>query len=97
MSSKAALPAGVTPVSDKSIGPEQLATLQIRKVIFHDVPRKAKGKEQAPTLSEVECAIDPNKIGLLKDKLKRCDWVQAPHTHWTCSPQPESPQCTKTR
>lgn len=55
----------------KSIGRDQLATMVVRKVIFHDIPRKQKGKEQAPTLSEVECTIDPGKIALLKDKLVR--------------------------
>jgi hypothetical protein len=65
-----------TPVPDKLIGLPQLATLQIRKVIFHDGPRKVKGKDQAPTLSEVECTIDLEKIGLLKDKLVRVFGVQ---------------------
>lgn len=48
-----------------------LATLQIQRVIFHDIPRKVKGNDQAPTLSEVECTINPGKIALLKDKLIR--------------------------
>jgi hypothetical protein len=59
------------PVPDKGILREQLATLQVRKVIFHDVPRKVKGQVQSPTLSEIECAIDPVKVALLKDKLVR--------------------------
>jgi hypothetical protein len=87
MSSKP-VPAG-TPVPDKSIGSPQLATLQIRKVIFHDVPRKVKGKDQAPTLSEVECTIDPEKIGLLKDKLVRVLGSSAAYD-LELHPQPES-------
>ena len=53
------------------IAREDLASLQIRAVIFHDVPRKIKGQDQAPTLSEVECSIDPGKVLLLKNKLVR--------------------------
>lgn len=55
----------------KLIGPPQLATLQIRRVIFHDIPRKRPGQAQAPTLSEIECTIDRSKIELLKGKLVR--------------------------
>jgi hypothetical protein len=60
-----------SPSGEKIIARDQLATIQIRRVIFHDVPRKVKGQDQSPTLSEVECAIDPTKIALLKDKLVR--------------------------
>jgi hypothetical protein len=87
MSSKAAL--AEAPVPDKSIGPPQLATLQIRKVIFHDVPRKLKGKVQTPTLSEVECTIDPSKVGLLKEKLVRVLGSSASY-ELDLHPQPES-------
>jgi len=59
------------PSSSKAISRDKLATLQVRKVIFHDVPRTIRGQEQTPTLSEVECAIDPGKVALLKDKLVR--------------------------
>lgn len=60
-----------SPSGEKIIARDQLATIQIRRVIFHDVPRKVKGQDQSPTLSEVECAIDPTKVALLKDKLVR--------------------------
>jgi hypothetical protein len=87
MSGKAA-PAGAS-APDKSIGQAQLATLQVRKLIFHDVPRKIKGTEQTPTLSEVECTIDPAKIGLLKDKLVRVLGSSAGYP-LDVQPQPES-------
>src|ERR1017187_5653622 len=61
----------VTAPSSPDIARDQLATLQIRRVIFHDVPKRIKGQEQAPTLSEVECTIDAGKAALLKDKLVR--------------------------
>jgi hypothetical protein len=50
---------------------EHLASLQIRRVIFHDIPRRMKDQKQVPTLSEVECTIDPSKSTLLKEKLVR--------------------------
>jgi 37-kD nucleoid-associated bacterial protein len=67
MSSKAA-PAAT---SGTDIPREQLATLHVKRVIFHDIPRRIKAQEQAPTLSEVECTINPSKVALLKDKLVR--------------------------
>lgn len=73
----------------KSIGPTELAALQIRRVIFHDVPRRVKGKDQSPTLSEVECTIDPGKIGLLKEKLVRVLGSSAAY-ELDLHPQPES-------
>jgi hypothetical protein len=75
--------------ADKLIGRDKLATLQIRKVIFHDVPRKARGREQAPILSEVECTIDPTKVALLKDKLVRVLASSAAYD-LELQPQPES-------
>jgi hypothetical protein len=33
---------------------DQLATLQVRRVIFHDIPKKVRGSEAGPTLSEIE-------------------------------------------
>lgn len=56
---------------ESRISRSELAALQIRKVIFHDVPQKVKGTDQSPTLSEVECPIDPGKVALLKHKLVR--------------------------
>jgi len=80
--------AGV-PFPDGLINRDKLATLQIRKVIFHDVPRRFRGEVQTPTLSEVECAIDPAKIALLKEKLVR---VLASSSAYDLElqPQPES-------
>jgi hypothetical protein len=87
MSSRAASAGSPTP--GNSIGPPQLATLQIHKVIFHDVPRKIRGQKQSPTLSEVECAIDPGKVGLLKDKLVRVLGSSAAYD-LDLHPQPQS-------
>ncbi len=81
----AAAPVPVAPVIER----EQLATLQIRRVIFHDVPRKLKGQDQLPILSEVECGIDPNKVALLKDKLVSVLASSAAYD-LELNPQPES-------
>src|ERR1017187_4007876 len=79
----------VTAPSSPDIARDQLATLQIRRVIFHDVPKRIKGQEQAPTLSEVECTIDAGKAALLKDKLVRVLASSAGHDlEW--NPQAES-------
>jgi hypothetical protein len=43
----------------------------IRKVIFHDVPRKVRNTEQSPTVSQIECDIDPAKTRRLREKLVR--------------------------
>lgn len=86
MSSSALL---VATVPDKAIGPPQFANLQIKRVIFHDVPRKAKGTEQSPMLSEVECTIDAYKIGLLKGKLVRVLQSSASY-ELELQPKPES-------
>ena len=55
---------------DPLITTQELATLVIRHVIFHDVPKVYKltsGVE--PTLAEVETDLDADRKGLLKDKL----------------------------
>jgi hypothetical protein len=59
------------PSPDQSIPREHLAMLQVRKVIFHDVPRKVRGLDAQVTLSETTCALNPGKVTLLKDKLIR--------------------------
>lgn len=46
---------------------EQLATLVVRQVIFHDVPQKKDG--QKPSLSDVPTKISPEQKTLLKKKL----------------------------
>src|SRR5580693_2434436 len=59
------------PNSGKAVSREHLVVLQVRKVIFHDVPRKVKGQDAKVTLSETTCALNPGKVTLLKDKLIR--------------------------
>src|SRR5687768_15181433 len=46
--------------------PEHLSTLQIRHVIFHDVPRL---KHQQPTLSEAPTPMEQAQIAHLRNKL----------------------------
>jgi hypothetical protein len=50
---------------------DDLATLQITRVIFHDVPQRLKNSEQQPTLSEVESEVDNNEVKHLRDRIKR--------------------------
>lgn len=50
---------------------DQLATLQIRRVIFHDIPKKIRGSEAQPTLSEIESTIDSVQANHLKRRLIR--------------------------
>jgi hypothetical protein len=51
------------------ISSDQLAAITIRRVIFHDVPRKTNAQE--PTLSEVETGIDTVRKDLLREKSVR--------------------------
>lgn len=51
------------------IGSDQLAMTTIRRVIFHDIPRKVSGQE--PTLSEIETTIDAARKAHLRTKLIR--------------------------
>lgn len=48
--------------------PEHLATLQVRHVIFHDVPRN---KQQAPTLSETPTVVEDAQVAHLRTKLTK--------------------------
>jgi len=48
---------------------QQLATLQIRHLIIHDVPNARVAPGQRPTLSETECELDARRIAHLKDRL----------------------------
>ena len=50
---------------------DQLATLQVRRVIFHDIPKKIRGSEAAPTLSEIETEIAPAQANHLKRRIIR--------------------------
>lgn len=53
------------------INADHLATLQIRRVIFHDIPKKIRGLEAQPTLSETESVIGPVHANHLKRRLIR--------------------------
>jgi len=57
------------PDSKRTPTGEPLALMQIRRVIFHDVPRKIKQQEQTPVVSEVESPIDSIKVVHLRNKL----------------------------
>jgi hypothetical protein len=49
---------------------QELATLVVKHVVFHDVPNLNKtGGDAAPTLAEVETALDAERKQLLRDKL----------------------------
>jgi hypothetical protein len=50
---------------------DDLATLQITRVIFHDIPQRGRDGQQQPVLSEIESAVDANKVRHLRDRLKR--------------------------
>jgi hypothetical protein len=49
---------------------DDLMTLEIARIIFHDVPSKPKKSEIQPVLSEVETEIDGQKIVHVRDRLK---------------------------
>jgi hypothetical protein len=48
---------------------EQLATLTIRRLIFHDVPNPRTSGGQGPTLSQTETELDARRVNLLKERL----------------------------
>jgi hypothetical protein len=49
---------------------EQLGTLIVRQVVFHDVPNDSRHKEsQGPVLSDVATVLDTSRKGLLRQKL----------------------------
>jgi hypothetical protein len=50
---------------------DQLATVQVRRVIFHDIPKKVRGSEAQPTLSEIETAVAPAQANHLRRRLVR--------------------------
>lgn len=50
---------------------DQLATLQIRRVIFHDIPKKIRGSDAVPALSEIETEIAPAQTNHLKRRMTR--------------------------
>ena len=49
---------------------EQLGTVVVRQVIFHDVPNSIRGTvDRQPTLSDIPTSLDPDRKKLLRDKL----------------------------
>ena|ERR1035441_2803015 len=50
---------------------DDLATLHIHRLIFHDVPKRVRGLESAPVLSEIEATLDEDRIAHLKRRLVR--------------------------
>jgi hypothetical protein len=50
---------------------DDLATVVIRRVIFHDVPKKIHGGAAAPVLSDLETHVDAKQKAHLKTKLTR--------------------------
>jgi len=53
------------------IGPDALAGLVIKRVIFHDVPRNIKGQVNAPVLSDIPTPVDGERIEHLKTRIRR--------------------------
>jgi hypothetical protein len=53
------------------ISADDLATIIIKRVIFHDVPKKVRGGSAKPTLSDVVTPVDPQQKTHLKVKLTR--------------------------
>jgi hypothetical protein len=53
------------------IGPDDLAALSIKRVIFHDVPRNTKGQDAAPVLSDIPTPVDAERIEHLKARMRR--------------------------
>jgi hypothetical protein len=50
---------------------DDLATLHIKRLIFHDVPRRLRGVEQSTVLSEIDATLDAGRIAHLKRRLVR--------------------------
>ncbi len=50
---------------------DHLATLHIHRLIFHDVPKRVRGLETTPVLSEIEATLDEDRIAHLKRRLVR--------------------------
>lgn len=46
-----------------------LASIKVRHIIFHDVPKTTKGNSGAPTLADAETQLDATRSGMLKDRL----------------------------
>lgn len=58
------------PAAAPKLTPDDLMTLEITRVIFHDVPHRPKNSEIKPSLSDVETDISGPKIGHVRDRLK---------------------------
>ncbi len=46
-----------------------LASIKVRHIIFHDVPKNTKGSQGEPTLAEAETDLDAKRSAMLKDRL----------------------------
>lgn len=53
------------------ISDSDLATLRIRNIIFHDIPRNSSGSTGTPTLADAETEIDSSRSSMLKKRLVR--------------------------
>lgn len=53
------------------ISSDDLATLRIQRIIFHDVPKNTKGGTNTPTLADAETEIDQSRKAMLKKRLVR--------------------------
>src|SRR5258707_15507304 len=73
---------------------QQLATLQIRHLIIHDVPNARLSAGQGPTLSETECELDAERIQHLRARLVSAIGGRAAYDvvflQETASPVPET-------
>lgn len=73
---------------------QQLATLQIRHLIIHDVPNVRLSAGQGPTLSETECELDAQRVRHLRERLVSAMGAKAAYDvmflQETASPVPET-------
>jgi len=53
------------------IGPDAIAGLVIKRVIFHDVPRNIKGQDKAPVLSDMPTPVDGERAEHLRTRIRR--------------------------
>jgi hypothetical protein len=53
------------------ISAQQIATLTISRLIFHDLPRKRAGIDTQPVLSEIDSELDPDITRHIRDSLTR--------------------------
>jgi len=54
------------------VSSKDLATLTVRRIIFHDVPVKPKkGATTGPVLADADSAIDATRSAILKNRITR--------------------------